>query len=99
MQTSTACLPRTIVLSRPWPLRWWDAAVQRLQGWRSRRAASRRGRELHWDAGVAAQFSDRVLIDIGAPDWVRAEAAARREAERFELAALRGKSGLFDRGF
>jgi hypothetical protein len=30
---------------------------------------------------------------------VRAEAAARREAEQFGLAALRGRSGVFDRGF
>jgi hypothetical protein len=43
-----------------------------------------------------AGLDDHVLRDIGAPDWVRAEAAARREAET-SATRLRG-SQLFDRG-
>jgi hypothetical protein len=100
MNTTTACLPRTIPLSRPWPLRWWHAASEALQSARAAWAEARRERAEQriqaWDPGALAGLDDHVLRDIGAPDWVRAEAAVKRESERYS-AALRA-SHLLDRG-
>jgi hypothetical protein len=100
MNTTTAPLPRTIVLSRPWPRRWWHAVAEAWQRAREAAAERRRERELAraqaWEPGAVAGLDDHVLRDIGAPDWVRAEAAARREAET-SATRLRG-SQLFDRG-
>jgi hypothetical protein len=36
----------------------------------------------HFSADDAAALDDRLLRDIGAPEWVRAEASARRAAQR-----------------
>ncbi len=96
MNTAVCCMPRTIPLSRPWPLRWAQAAADGLRfaaaAWRE----SRRARAQAWDLSSLGALGDHLLRDIGAPDWVRAEAAARCEAE-LHCARL-NSSHLFDRG-
>jgi len=100
MNTAACCMPRTIPLSRPWPLRWAQAVADGLRDVRAALAEARRQREAEraqaWDARALEGLADHVLRDIGAPEWVRAEAAARRAAE---LRGARLNSGhLFDGG-
>lgn len=100
MNTTTACLPRTIPLARPWPSRWWHAMAEGLRSlltaWAEARRERLQERIQAWDPQAVAGLDDHVLRDIGAPDWVRAEAAVKRESERYS-AALRA-SHLLDRG-
>lgn len=95
MNTTTASLPRTISLVRPWPLRWWDAAARFADAVRSALKARREARAAAWHASAMAELDDHVLQDIGVPDWVRAEVAARREAS-LHCAQLNSRH-LFDR--
>lgn len=100
MNSTTACLPRTIPLSRPWPQRWWHAAADALQSlratWAEARCERLQERVQAWDPQAVADLDDHVLRDIGAPDWVRAEAAARRDSGRYSDALRAGH--LLDRG-
>src|SRR5438034_9198993 len=87
-------LPQPIRLSRPWPLRWLQSlseAIARL--WQQRQHAI--------DVAAAAELSEATLRDIGAPDELLHEAAARREAEYLRATELRlgfGR-GVADRGW
>ena len=89
---NTACLPRAIPVSRPLAVRWW-AVLQTL--WRSNAERRRDALEI----ARVAELSDHVLDDIAAPEWLRMEAAARREVEKLRETEIRlGLGGrLFDR--
>jgi hypothetical protein len=92
-------LPRPLRLSRAWPLqladRWADAARPLLAAVRGawHRAAQRRAERRELDA--ASELSDTMLRDMGAPDWLQAQAEARRAARRFdrETSLLGGPRG------
>jgi hypothetical protein len=78
----SACLATPIPLSRPLPLRWWNALVDAWHGAQARQ---------HHNADVAAmaELSERVLRDIGAPDELLLEAQARRDADYLRASELR----------
>lgn len=68
---NTACCPRPILLHRPLPLRWLDAAADRLQrlarqlgAWRAERAERRLAEQAEREL---TRLSLRTLEDIGAP--------------------------------
>ena len=92
----TTSLPRPLRLSRAWPLRWADRlvaqAVELVRAWRAawRNAQQRRRERLELQA--AADLSDAMLRDMGAPDWLQAQAEARRAAQRFDRELLQGGS-------
>ncbi|MED5621149.1 hypothetical protein [Ideonella sp. BN130291] len=100
MQAAT--LPRPIPLSRPLPVRWLQSvAAASKSAWAALAAAvAGRAHDVRevWDLDTATGLSDRTLRDIGAPDWLRVEAAARRDADHVSVVELRvGSTGLFDR--
>lgn len=94
-------LVRPLRLSRPWPWRAADdaaawcvaAAASARSAWRRWLCRRREERELE----AASDLSEATLRDMGAPDWLQAEANARRESRRFgrELLGLerRGADG------
>ena len=89
---NTACLPRAIPVPRPRAVRWWEALQA---AWRSHAERRRDALEI----ARVAELSDHVLDDIAAPEWLRIEAAARREIEKLRETEVRlGLGGrLFDR--
>jgi hypothetical protein len=77
-------------LQRPVALRWLGDLVDPLRrAWRQR--AEHRSQALQLDA--VTELSPKLLEDIGAPDWLHAEAAARREANAQRLSELRMQAG------
>ncbi len=80
---TTTLLPRPLRLVRPWHQRLVDALRD---AWR-RQAALRRERA---DLEAASELSEVALRDMGAPEWLQAQARARRDAQRFERDLLRG---------
>jgi hypothetical protein len=78
---SSPALPRPIPLVRP-PLQRLADGWQALKLWWSERARQRReAREIE----IAADLNDAMLRDIGAPDWLLAQAEARRQARQQRL--------------
>lgn len=86
-------LVRPLPLSRPWPLRLADDAGQRLAGWaRALQVAFRRivcAQRERQEIEAAAELNETTLRDMGAPEWLQAQAHARREARRFERQLMR----------
>jgi hypothetical protein len=80
MQNPTC--PSTIALSRPLLDRWLDQATESLAGLRAawQRRNERRRRERELDA--VADMNELLLRDMGAPEWIIAQASARRESDR-----------------
>jgi hypothetical protein len=74
--------PSTIPLSRPWPDKLLLAALDAFNdlGTRWRARVERRRREQELDA--VADMNELLLRDIGAPEWMIAQANVRREADR-----------------
>lgn len=73
---SSPALPRPTSLVRPLAQRAADG-WQVLKAWWNERARQRReAREIE----IAADLNEAMLRDIGAPDWLLAQAEARREA-------------------
>jgi hypothetical protein len=90
---------RPLRLSRPWPWRAADELGARLaaglrrarSGWARLQCRWREARELE----TASELSEATLRDMGAPDWLQAQANARREVHRLErdlLGIARGSS-------
>lgn len=98
-------LVRPLRIDRAWPLRVASDFVERLAalgsraraGWLRLRERRRERRELL----AAGDLSEALLRDMGAPDWLQAQANAQREARRFERELLRleprreGRDGRF----
>jgi len=84
MQT-TSCAS-LIPLHRPWHQRLLDYSMADAMrslaaAWQRHAQHRREQREL----AAVAEMNELLLRDIGAPDWMVAEAAARRESERVRL--------------
>ena len=84
---TTTC-PTTISLSRPLYMRVLDAVEDTLVGWadawHAHAEQHRRKREML----ALADMNELLLRDIGAPEWLVAEANSRREVERQRLLEL-----------
>ena len=90
MQT-TSCTS-LIPLHRPWHQRMLDYSVADAVhalglAWQRHMQRQRERREL----AAVAQMNELLLRDIGAPDWMVAEAAARRDSERVRLDEARNE--------
>lgn len=95
--STSACMTPVISLSRPWPARLLERTAEL---WHALRAHAAQREFEQWRLEDLAALSDRTLRDIGAPEWLRAEAIARRDAERLWALELRaGMTGLVDRGY
>jgi hypothetical protein len=83
----TTC-PTTISLSRPLHARVLDAVGDAFYAWSNawEERAEKRQRERQLDA--IADMNELLLRDIGAPDWLVAQANMRREIERQRLFEL-----------
>ena len=86
MQNPTC--PSTIPLYRPWPDKLLGSALDAFNelGARWRTHVERRHREQALDA--VADMNELLLRDIGAPEWMIAQADARREVERQRLLGM-----------
>ncbi len=98
MQAAT--LSRPIPLSSPWPLRWVHAVQEVLRmglaRW-GRRSSAASGKVTEWGIEDLAALNDDILRDIGVPDWLREEAAVRRESEQAVADRFAAAGGLYDR--
>ncbi|MBI5254880.1 MAG: hypothetical protein HY855_00160 [Burkholderiales bacterium] len=83
------CMPVTIPLYRPLWQRWLDAAHARWQAWRQALLAP----APEMDLQSAMELNDATLRDIGAPEWLRVQAQARREADSLALRSARNELG------
>ncbi|WP_280151275.1 hypothetical protein [Piscinibacter sp. XHJ-5] len=85
---TTAPCTTTLRLSRPLPERVLDRITQMLRGaasaWRAH--AERRRAEREFEA--VAQLNETMLRDIGAPSWMVAQAAARRDVHEMRMFEL-----------
>jgi hypothetical protein len=85
---SNAYLPQPIPLSRPSVAAWAGDLIDALrERWHLLIAQRRAERELE----TAIELNDRTLEDIGAPEWLRAQASARRASELQRLDILRAR--------
>ncbi|HSW06088.1 hypothetical protein [Aquabacterium sp.] len=80
----------TIPLYRPLWQRWLDAAQQGLG--RLRRSVAEPA-EAMLDLQAAIELNDKTLRDIGAPDWLRDQAATHRDLDSIALRAARADLG------
>ncbi len=95
---------RPVRLGRPWPLRVASEIVEHLAALAHRARAAlqhvRKRRRERQELQAAADLSDALLRDIGAPDWLQEQAHARRQARRFGRERLhfepRGGAGRYD---
>jgi hypothetical protein len=89
----TPTLVRPLRLGRPWPHRVASEFIERVaalaQGAHTALRRLRERRREQQELQAAADLSDALLRDMGAPDWLQAEAHARREAQRFERQLMR----------
>lgn len=83
-------MPITIPLYRPLWQRWLDAALEALARWRKRAVEPA---ETLLDLQAAIELNDRTLRDIGAPDWLREQAATHRDIDSIALRAARADLG------
>ena len=88
MQATTTC-PSTIRLYRPMHVRLLqvlgDALLAMAVAWDVR--LQRRRNDI--ETRAIADMNEALLRDIGAPDWMIAEASVRRELDRQQLLLLR----------
>ncbi len=88
MNPATDCtmtMPLSIPLYRPRWQRWLDAAREAWLHWRTERATPEAAMSLH----DAMALNDQTLRDIGVPEWMREQAATRREMDALVLRAAR----------
>ena len=85
-------LARPLRLGRPWPQRLADDLGETLGAWLQAARLVWRHRQAQWrerrEIEAATELSDVTLRDMGAPDWLVAQAHARRESLRFERELL-----------
>jgi hypothetical protein len=83
----TTC-PQIISLSAPWPLQVWRTFTGVLAGWRLTGRAGGRTATVQRD-GVDSAIDERVLRDIGAPDWLQVESRAHERSRHIERDLMR----------
>jgi len=94
MQT-TSC-PTTISLSRPLHARVFEAIGDALYAWSTAWEARATQRRQERELDAIADMNELLLRDIGAPDWLIAEANSRREVERQRVLELnQGRRNLY----
>ena len=89
---NTTTCPSNIALYRPWHQRVLDYSIADVLG--ALRAAwteSARRRRERRELDAVADMNELLLRDIGAPDWMVADATARRDADRLRLGELRNE--------
>ena len=90
---NTPTLIRPLQLGRAWPQRAASAFVEQLttlaHGVQTTLQRLRERRRERRELQAAVDLSDALLRDMGAPDWLQAQAHAQREARRFERQLLR----------
>lgn len=86
MTTSTC--PTPISLVRPLHERLFDALKGAWQGLREAVQRHAQQRRLARELDAVADMNELLLRDIGAPDWLIAQAASRRDADRQRLYEL-----------
>ena len=88
----TPTLVRPLQLGRPWPLRIASDLVEHaatlVHGARAALQSLQARRRERQELEAAADLNDALLRDMGAPDWLQAQAHARRVAQRFERQLL-----------
>jgi hypothetical protein len=94
MQATALSRPQSRTRARPWRTWQWllDAATALRLAWRDRARLDREQRE----RAQMAELDPRMLRDIGAPDWLEAEAHALREACSAEREHLRVSGAAID---
>ncbi len=88
MQTTTTC-PTTVTLWRPLHVRLLEALGDKLYAWSDAWESYVAKRRLARALEGIADMNEALLRDIGAPDWMIAQASARREIDRQQLTLLR----------
>lgn len=84
---ATTC-PTTIRLSRPLHVRVMEAVGDALYAWSEAWEAHIARRRQERETVAIADMNELLLRDIGAPEWMIAEATARREIDRQQLVEL-----------
>ena len=88
MQAATTC-QSTIQLYRPMHVRLLQAIGDALLAMASAWDVRLQRRREDIETRAIADMNEALLRDIGAPDWMLAEASARREIDRQQLTLLR----------
>lgn len=87
--TMPLALPLSHAVPKPLWQRWWDDA----RGWLARAQPSVEDAESSLTLQAAIELNDRTLRDIGAPEWLREQAATHRELDTLALRAARADLG------
>lgn len=84
-------MPIALPLHRPLWQRWWDDS----RAWLARLGESTvdADAESPLTLQAAIELNDKTLRDIGAPDWLRDQAAAHRDHDSLALRAARADLG------
>jgi len=85
---NTTTCPTTISLSRPLHARVLDAIGDALYAWSNAWEERAETRRQQHRLEAIADMNELLLRDIGAPDWLVAQANMRREIERQRLFEL-----------
>jgi hypothetical protein len=89
---NTTTCPSNIALYRPWHQRMLDRSIaDALGALRSAWNESVRRRRERRELDAVADMNELLLRDIGAPDWMVADAAARRDVDRLRQAEMRNE--------
>jgi hypothetical protein len=82
-------MPHAIPLHRPFWQRLWEDS----QAWLTRRGQPAPDAESALSLQAAIELNDKTLRDIGAPEWLRDQAAAHRDHDSLMLRAARADLG------
>jgi hypothetical protein len=82
-------MPLDLPLQRPLWQRWVDDARE----WLGRAKPSAFDAESELNLQAAIELNDKTLRDIGAPEWLRDQAAAHRDQDSLMLRAARADLG------
>ena len=82
-------MPLELSPQRPTWQRWFDDARE----WLARAQPSAFDAESELNLQAAIELNDKTLRDIGAPEWLREQAAAHRDQDSLMLRAARSDLG------
>lgn len=90
---NSVCGPIAIPLHRPWLSIWADQVWSHLHRRRTAGSSLAKAEVSRRDLDILEDLGVHTLRDIGAPEWVQARVAARREAEHARLLQSLGRGG------